>query len=107
MEVLNNDKVIQKFSMDKIDWCGIMKDGKVPKAPVWKFLMAGFGRQISKYSKCPLKGNIAFENFYPDRKMMLFVPKGKMRVFLTGNAFSENGKKDYFNLTVFTEIFDE
>lgn len=107
IEIMNNDKIIQTFGLDKIDWCSIMKFGKVPKNPTWRYIMAGFGRQLIKFLNCPIKGEILLENLYPDPKMMMFIPNGKIRFSLTANAFSENGKKDFLSIVTISQIADE
>lgn len=85
----------------------MFKNGKLPTDLLFKIIMAGFGKQIGKYSKCPIKKEIVLNRIKADPKMMMFLPSAVINANLSGDFFGENGQKDFVNVLLCAKTFDD
>jgi hypothetical protein len=104
--MIQNGKIIQTMNFQKIDWCSLFTGGKMPNNPLWKIIMAGFGKQFAKYSKCPIKNEMVLDRLRADPKMMMFLPSALINCSIYADVYGGNGNRDFFSLFVVAQTSD-
>ena len=100
IDLIQNNKVIQTLNIQKLDWCSVFNAGKVPTNVLWKIIMSGFGKQVSKYAKCPIKKEIVLNRITADPKMMMFLPSAMINCSVSADIFGANGAKDFVSVSL-------
>lgn len=101
----SNDKILNSFG-EKINWCALMGNGKMPSNPLFKVAMVGFEKYLKHYLKCPIKNQIKFEKVIPDPKILIFLPSLKFRFNLLLEGESPDKLKDHVNFTFTATILE-
>lgn len=91
----------------KINWCSLMQNGKLPSARFFKIAMAGFGKYLKPFLRCPIKSQeVKFDRLIPDSKLMIFLPNSKFRLNLLLEGETADKQKDHLNFTFTATIVD-
>ena len=104
---MRNGKVTQTIPSPRFDWCVFFKNGKIPSDPIWKGVMAGFGKYIKNYKSCPLKRNLDFDQMRPEQKSLIFIPVITTRLQLIFDCLAENRQKELLNITLTFKVYEE
>lgn len=84
----------------------MFSDGKMPNNLSFKVGMAGFGKYLKPYVKCPIKKQFKFERLIPDSKILIFASNAKFTFGLLLEAETIDKQRDFLNFTFTAEIND-